>query len=121
MTETGHLTFSIIVVSRHRPTWLKRCIMSLTQLDYPSFEIIVVADSASLDEVVAFECTVCAFDENNISAARNLGIAHAAGESGGRPSGRRPQVEFQARLHGRTAVPRAIQTISFALIFHILS
>ncbi len=75
---------SVIVVSHGRPGWLARCISSLEQLDYPSFEIIVAADTPSLDALSrhsfqAFLKTTIV-DETNISVARNAGLDLAAGE-----------------------------------------
>lgn len=80
MIEAGQLTFSVIVVSRQRPAWLKRCVTALKQLDYPAFEIIIVTDTASMTALADPACKFCAFDEANISIARNLGIALASGE-----------------------------------------
>jgi GT2 family glycosyltransferase len=80
MTEAEQPRFSVIVVSRQRPTWLHRCVTALKQLDYPAFEIVIVADEASLAGFDDPSCKVCAFDAANISAARNVGIAHSAGE-----------------------------------------
>lgn len=78
------LTVSIVIVSRHRPAALRRCLIAISQLDYDPYEVVVVADPASctaLREVpqAAF-AKLIAFDEANISAARNLGINAAAGE-----------------------------------------
>lgn len=80
MTEAGRPTFSVIVVSRQRPVWLTRCVMALKQLDYPAFEIIVVADSESLFGFDDATVKTVSFDAANISAARNLGVVQAAGE-----------------------------------------
>jgi O-antigen biosynthesis protein len=73
---------SVIVVSRHRPVALRRCLVGLSQLDHTNFELIVVADPAAAAEVAArHSCAkVIAFDQANISAARNLGLEHAAGK-----------------------------------------
>ena len=70
----------MIIVSRGRPTWLARCLTAVRQIDYPSFEVIVVADQASLNAVNCVDLKVAAFDRANISAARNAGIRQAAGE-----------------------------------------
>jgi GT2 family glycosyltransferase len=75
---------SVVVVSRARPAALCRCVMSLVQQDHPNFEIVVVADAAGrfalaergLGQIVK----QAAFDEANISAARNIGIGLAAGD-----------------------------------------
>lgn len=72
---------SVVIVSRGRPALLRRCLLSLSQVSYPAFEIIVVADPAGLAAISGTNgIKKIAFDEANISAARNLGIAAAAGE-----------------------------------------
>lgn len=71
---------SVIVVSLGRPNWLNRCLMALRQLDYPTFEIIVIADTSSLQQADTTGLKSACFDTANISAARNLGLRHAAGE-----------------------------------------
>lgn len=75
---------SVIVVSRGRPGLLPRCLTGISQLCYPAFEIVVVADPAGIAAVQAMgwaaRVKLVAFDAPNISAARNAGIAAAAGE-----------------------------------------
>jgi len=73
---------SVIVVSRHRAEALTLCLTALSQQDHPAFEVIVVADPAGLAAVRAqgLPVKLVAFDEANISAARNAGLALAAGE-----------------------------------------
>ena len=73
---------SVIIVSHGRPSHLNGVVKSLLQQRFPGFEIIVVAEpealsSAQLDVGVI---KTVALSHANISAARNLGIAHAAGE-----------------------------------------
>ena len=74
------LAASVIVVSRHRAAALQRCILALTQQDHPQFELIVVADPAAIAQVqglgLPLKCVV--FDQANISAARNAGLALAS-------------------------------------------
>ncbi|WP_088622887.1 glycosyltransferase family 2 protein [Oceanicola sp. 22II-s10i] len=81
---TGAPTVSVIVVSRGRPVSLTLCLTGLARLYYPAYEIIVVADRTGLAAVraagFAEEIKTVGCDEPNISAARNLGIAEAAGE-----------------------------------------
>lgn len=74
------LPVSVIVVSRDRPAQLARCLASLSQLDYRPFEVIVVANGVGLEAAARFPARLVAFDEPNISAARNAGILQAAGE-----------------------------------------
>lgn len=74
------LPVSVIVVSRHRPGSLRRCLLGLSQIDHPAFEVIVVADPAGLAIARQFPVRTVAFDQANIAAARNAGICAAAGE-----------------------------------------
>ncbi|APZ52797.1 glycosyltransferase family 2 protein [Salipiger abyssi] len=75
---------SVVIVSRGRPDALALCLRGVAQLDYPSFEVIVVAcpqgAAAAAAHPEAARLKILAFDEPNISAARNLGITQAAGE-----------------------------------------
>lgn len=75
---------SVVVVSRGRPDALKRCILGLSQLTYAPVECVVVActqgATALADRQKAGEIKLITYDTPNISAARNLGIAAAAGE-----------------------------------------
>lgn len=77
---------SVIVVSRHRPQALHRCIIALFQQDHPNFELIIIADpegvavaQATVAQAGQVAQVVC-FDEANISAARNQGLLRAAGD-----------------------------------------
>jgi GT2 family glycosyltransferase len=73
---------SVVVVSRDRPDALYRCVLGLSQLQYNPFEVIVVADAKGLARLDCFDDKIktVLFEEANISVARNLGVAHAAGE-----------------------------------------
>lgn len=75
---------SVVVVSRDRPDALTRCIMGLSQVQYDPFEIVVVADPAGIEAVKKMACAddvkMVAFDQANISAARNAGVVAAAGD-----------------------------------------
>lgn len=75
---------SIVIVSRGRPAALMRCLTGVSQLDYPDFEVIVVACPAGASSTAARRdaphIKLIRYDTANISAARNLGIADAAGE-----------------------------------------
>lgn len=73
------LPVSIVIASRGRPGELRRCLIAVSQLAYPNFEVIVVADPAGLAVAQAFPVRAVACDRPNISVARNLGIAAAAG------------------------------------------
>ncbi|OUS19563.1 hypothetical protein A9Q95_14975 [Rhodobacterales bacterium 59_46_T64] len=75
---------SVIIVSRARAAALRLCLTGVARLNYPSYEIILVADPEGLqvaqDMGLADEIKTVAYDTANISAARNLGIGEAAGE-----------------------------------------
>ena len=75
---------SVVVVSRHRPAALIRCLTGISQLRYAPFEIVVVADPASLDVVRGWSMQdsikTVLFDEPNIAKARNVGVEAAAGD-----------------------------------------
>ncbi|MCJ7871241.1 glycosyltransferase [Phaeobacter sp. J2-8] len=77
-------TVSVIIVSHGRPRALKRCLLAVRQLLYPEFEIVVVADGGGLRAIhgtpQSSAIKSVQFDEENISAARNIGIGLAAGE-----------------------------------------
>lgn len=73
---------SVIVVSRGRPDDLTRCLVALSQQDHPCLEVVVVADAAGLAAAartgLVLKTAPC--EVANISAARNIGLALAAGE-----------------------------------------
>ncbi len=75
---------SVVVVSRDRPEALALCLAGLSQIYYPNFEIIVVGNKNSMSGVdsdpIWGQLKKVEFDVPNISAARNLGVAEAAGE-----------------------------------------
>lgn len=70
---------SVIVVSRHRPAQLSLCLTALSLQSHPDFEIVLVADPASLGRRPDLPVRRVAFDRPNISQARNLGLARARG------------------------------------------
>ncbi|TDE37066.1 glycosyltransferase family 2 protein [Antarcticimicrobium sediminis] len=80
---SGALTVSVVIVSRGRPDALRRCLLGVSQLRYDPFEVVVVADAAGRAALpgvpAAAHVKLIAFDAANISAARNAGIAAAAG------------------------------------------
>ncbi len=77
-------TVSVVVVSHGRPDALCLALTGIGQLDYPSFEIVVVADQDGIKAVgrhpLAGQIKIVQFDTANISSARNAGIAVAGGQ-----------------------------------------
>jgi len=76
---------SVVVVSHGRPDQLMTCLASLVRQSHDAFEIVVVADREARRRVdrspALFDrIKVVPFDAPGISAARNAGIAQAAGE-----------------------------------------
>lgn len=75
---------SVVVVSWGRPRALARCLTALSQLRSTRFEVIVVADPDGLAvaraQTFAARLTLLDQQVENISIARNTGIAAAAGE-----------------------------------------
>jgi GT2 family glycosyltransferase len=78
------LPVSVVIVSRNRPRWLGRCLLAVGQLDYPVFEVVVVACPSGCDIAQAanlpVDIEVTCFDEANISKARNIGISKSRGD-----------------------------------------
>lgn len=81
---THQATVSVVVVSRGRPEGLRRCLIGLSQQRYARFEVVIVTDGEGRLMLRAMpqaaHVKIVAFDEPNISAARNLGIAHCDGD-----------------------------------------
>jgi GT2 family glycosyltransferase len=81
---TPPLQVSVVVVSRGRPAALRRCLMALRLQDHPAFEVVVVADApgraAVTDAGFEGQVRLVGYEEPNVSRARNIGIAAAAGE-----------------------------------------
>jgi glycosyltransferase involved in cell wall biosynthesis len=77
-------TISVVIVSRGRPASLSLCLMGVARLVYAPYEIVVVADALGLEAARALPFAAAlklvAFDEANISAARNAGVLAAGGE-----------------------------------------
>lgn len=72
---------SVVIVSHGRPKSLALCLAGVAQLEFPEFEIVVVADAAGIAGVRHNpQIKLVPFDTANIAAARNAGIAVAAGE-----------------------------------------
>ena len=80
----GRPSVSVVVVSRGRAEDLTRCLSGLSRLYYDAYEIVVVTDPEGEAAVAAAgladAVTLVRFDQPNISAARNMGIAASAGE-----------------------------------------
>ncbi len=82
---TQALSVSIIICTRRRPEDLRRCLASLSRLDPPPAEILVVnndpSDQGTRDVVQSFP-GFCYIDEPQLglSRARNTGLRHATGE-----------------------------------------
>ncbi len=75
---TNRAAASVVIVSQGRRRHLGACLQSLRSQTHRNFEVIVVADALP----AGFETAVryIPFSAQNISAARNRGIASAAGE-----------------------------------------
>jgi GT2 family glycosyltransferase len=75
---------SVVIASHGRPGHLRRCLTALRFQAYPRFEVVVVADGAGLsalrDDPAAEYLKTLRFDEENLSRARNLGVAQASGD-----------------------------------------
>ncbi len=73
---------SLIIVSRHRTASLLRTIKGVQLQDHAPLELIIAADPAAADAVQALRLPikVVPFDQANISAARNAGLAQAVGD-----------------------------------------
>lgn len=75
---------SLIIVSRQRQTALRRVAASLRFQSYQNFEVIIVSDAPDgavlADVPYAQNMLHLTYDEPNISAARNIGLAQAQGE-----------------------------------------
>lgn len=75
---------SVVIVSRHRPEDLRRCVRALSYQTHRLFEVVVICDpttSASLGDIVPLgrvKTAVCV--DANISKARNMGIDLSTGE-----------------------------------------
>lgn len=79
------LRLSIVVVSLSRPRDLRRCLLGISQQDLLEVEVVVVADAQALNELNALgpwsaQIKTACFETANISQARNIGIALAAGD-----------------------------------------
>jgi glycosyltransferase involved in cell wall biosynthesis len=75
---------SVVVASYNGAATLRACLQSLTRLNYPNYEVILVDDGSTDDtqQIAAEFPAVRNIRQNNLglSAARNTGIAAATGE-----------------------------------------
>lgn len=71
---------SVIVISRGRPQLLALCLAALAQQTHPDIEVVLVADPGSVGIRPDLNLKRVSFDQPNVSAARNQGLALAAGE-----------------------------------------
>ncbi|MFT4014287.1 MAG: glycosyltransferase [Paracoccus sp. (in: a-proteobacteria)] len=80
MTGTGGgLRPSVVVVSRRRPECLARCLAALARQSR-GLELVLVADPEAVGLRPDLPIKRVSFDQANISAARNAGLAQAAGD-----------------------------------------
>jgi len=79
---TPPLHVSLVIVSHKRPDALRRLLVSLRTQTYPDFEVIVVSDSDPRQDFPDLwhidRVKHVSFNQTNISAARNLGVAAAS-------------------------------------------
>ena len=78
-------TVSVAILNHRRPALLSRVLSAISQLDYPSFEIVVVGDqdgiaSYDLPDALADQVRYVHFAEPNICRARNLAVQASGGE-----------------------------------------
>ncbi|WP_298361014.1 glycosyltransferase [uncultured Litoreibacter sp.] len=75
---------SVVVVSRHRPEELRKCLLALKLQTAMDFEVVLVGDagiSRVISELMLTDrVKFSEFDIPNISRARNIGISLAAGD-----------------------------------------
>jgi len=75
---------SVVVCALKGERTLKRCLQSLSELAYPNFEVVIVADSGSagVSEVVKLfpQFRVIGQSNQGLGAARNAGVKAARGE-----------------------------------------
>lgn len=80
----GTPRMTVAVVSLGRPGCLRRCLVGVSQLAYPAFEVVVVSDDQGLAAAATAglgdRVKMVRFDMPNISTARNLAIDHAGGD-----------------------------------------
>ena len=76
-------TASVVVCAHQAEDTIEECLRSLTELDYPEYEVLVVDDgSTDATAEIAHGFPVRVFSSNHLglAAARNVGLEHAEGE-----------------------------------------
>ncbi len=75
---------SVVIVSRHRPAELSKCLLALRFQTLDGFEVIIVGDKGIPDVLARLgltdHVTFAELNLPNISAARNIGIGLACGD-----------------------------------------
>jgi O-antigen biosynthesis protein len=78
--------FSVVISTRDRASQLARCLNRLAGQDYPDFEVVVVDNAPTTDEVravvkeAALDCRYVREDRPGLSRARNAGVTAARGD-----------------------------------------
>lgn len=81
-------SITVVVCTRDRPQQLRQVLTSLLQLDYPTFNILVVNNAARTSETATMvheefadpRLAIVSEPRPGLSHARNTGLAHATGE-----------------------------------------
>jgi glycosyltransferase involved in cell wall biosynthesis len=90
---TDSIIVSVVVPTRNRVEWLRRCLNGIAEQTYPDYEVIIVDDGSTTDVVTSYEKMLLEFgprfrlvranvDEHRRlgpSVVRNIGIDHADG------------------------------------------
>jgi O-antigen biosynthesis protein len=74
---------SVVVCAYNAAATIEECLGSLTDLDYPDYEVIVCDDGSTdgtADLAERYPCRILQLGHQGLSAARNSGIAAATGE-----------------------------------------
>jgi len=78
--------FSVVISTRDRASQLAGCLRKLAGQDYPDFEVVVVDNAPTTDEVravardAALDCRYVREDRPGLSRARNAGVGAARGD-----------------------------------------
>ncbi|MDX2465022.1 MAG: glycosyltransferase family 2 protein, partial [Porticoccus sp.] len=85
---------SVVVPTRNRVDWLRRCLDGINEQDFPGYEVVIIDDGSSDDVVLAYQQMMCELgsryrliranhDEGRRlgpSVVRNVGIEQSCGE-----------------------------------------